>query len=223
MPHRQKNKLWDDIGDTLKGTLGDLNQRSTAIERLNARPYDGVSGKPPEWLPAPLQHEFSVCRDRLLALNSVANVRKWVDARRNLTRSATDTGPVRDSLFFPPEHARDLESLIYIQDIASLDQNKGIEAYLGEGTTRVLRGAAVAESDKSRRSKGGKRRKELQLEASKTLVRGALNAIKGAKSKLPINAQVVNHLAKSGHTISRQYAGTLRKVIAAEDEKAIEP
>jgi hypothetical protein len=125
------------------GALRALNEILSRLAQLNRQPYDGILGLPPKWMPHPLVHEFCTVRDILLRDHSAQEIRKWMRACRNLGR-------------FPFEYAREIEALIYIQQIAGLGKDDGIDAYLGRGSKKVDRAYAEHARSESQIIEGSK-------------------------------------------------------------------
>ena len=48
------------VGDSKAGWLDE------EIKRMEAEKYDGIKGRPPEWMPEPLKKEFIAVRESLL-------------------------------------------------------------------------------------------------------------------------------------------------------------
>lgn len=89
-------------------------------------PYDGVRGEPPKWLPSPLVDEFYAARDNLLPNHSAKQIARWMNACLMLGS-------------YPFEYVREIEALVYIEQLVGLGESDGIDAYLGRGRYRVRR------------------------------------------------------------------------------------
>jgi hypothetical protein len=116
------------------GAKSVIDEAIATLEVRNAHPYDGINGRLPDWMPVPLSHEFNAIRNRLLDSVSMHDLQRWMD----LWRSPTDDG----WMYVPPEYDRDIDSLVYIQTIANLGPEAGVDAYLGNGGMEVVRGMA---------------------------------------------------------------------------------
>jgi hypothetical protein len=150
-----------DREDDLRGQLRASYEFHRWLEELAKVPYDGIVGWPPAWMPSPLVYEFKTIRARLLndartlwefqAWKRILRVRKDMRCLSEATKQRQDlTGNARywRQGFVPPELTRDLEALLYIQDLADLGDIEGLKAYLGEetlGGQLVLRGRAHSE------------------------------------------------------------------------------
>ena len=127
-----------------------IDEAMELVNGLNAAPYDGVRGQTPAWVPKPLEVEFQQRREALLAgpcetcetTHTADEVFRWIANYRNAMRPIAG---FRSVGMWPRAHERDIRDLVYIQDIASLGEAKGIKAYLGKGRYQVIRGRAVAQ------------------------------------------------------------------------------
>jgi hypothetical protein len=131
-----------------------IGQALDADKNRTQQKYDGVVGALPDWVPDPLQEEFKATRDYLLDYFSDdpasphTKVKKLMAARKKEsfpTSLSKESPPIRFPFtpYIPPEVERDLDALIYIQQIISLKKDKGISAYLGKGGVSVFRGIVV--------------------------------------------------------------------------------
>jgi hypothetical protein len=122
------------------GMKSAMDAAIAVLEARNGHPYDGLIGQLPDWIPPPLKHEFNAVRTRLLDLESIDDVQNWMC----LWRSPTASG----WMDVPPEYDRDIDALVYIQNIVSLGPQDGIVAYLGKGGMEVVRGMARIEHNR---------------------------------------------------------------------------
>lgn len=127
----------NDQGEPRAGVKSAINDALATLKARDAHPYDGLNGLLPDWMPAPLRHEFKAVRNRLLDSVPSGDVQNWMD----LWRSQNDNG----WMYVPPEHDRDIDSLVYIQRIVSLGPKAGIDVYLGHGAMEVVRHIARVE------------------------------------------------------------------------------
>jgi hypothetical protein len=112
-----------------------------ALRERNAKPYDGLLGQLPDWVPPPLPHEFVAVRNRLLDSESIDKVQEWM----RLWCSPTSGEWMA---YVPPEYDRDIDSLVYIQRLVNLGPQAGIDAYLGKSGMEVVRGVARVEHNR---------------------------------------------------------------------------
>lgn len=136
-----------------------IGQALDADKKRAKQKYDGVVGTLPDWVPDPLQEEFKATRDYLLDYFSDdpasphTKVKKLMAARKKEsfpTSLSKESPPIRFPFtpYIPPEVKRDLDALIYIQQIVLLEKNKGISSYLGESGNKVYRGIVTKDRQK---------------------------------------------------------------------------
>lgn len=63
----QKHRHDPSLDAFMKHIEATAGRAHAEFERLNALPYDGVHGEPPEWVPEPVRNQFFTARRRLLA------------------------------------------------------------------------------------------------------------------------------------------------------------
>lgn len=116
--------------------------------------YDGILGKPPNWLPNPLIQEFTSTRRVLLDDgHKPEDIRKFMKGRRKELEPVFGWHTV-----YPMEIQDKLDGLNYIQDLVILGNEKGpdesINVYLGRSPAEILRGCAISQ----RNREAGKKR-----------------------------------------------------------------
>ncbi len=117
------------------------------FEELNSRPYDGLAGQPPDWIPEEMSNRFRSARARLLADDSVEEVQKWLLAQRENNEIIASGEDFFWLSSYPPDHRDDLTLLVHVQDMVSLGREKGTAAHLGEHQYEDLRKAHKSERD----------------------------------------------------------------------------
>jgi hypothetical protein len=133
-------------GTDVRASVASGRTRIKWLISISERPFDGIVGELPTWMPSPLEYEFNSLRRQLLQDNR--SLRKLRQQIREIRKGAVASNQDERLLRLPslsPEHQRDLLALIYIQDIASLGEKDGIKAYLGQSSTEVARGVFLSE------------------------------------------------------------------------------
>lgn len=115
------------------------------LAKWDGAPYDGILGLPPKWIPRPLYLEFVHTRNFLLdAGNAPEQILAWIRSYRGTVEATSFR-----SAYWPPEYERDIETLVYVQDLVNLGEVDGIEAYLGVGAYKVLRSRVVSQRNRT--------------------------------------------------------------------------
>ncbi len=152
------------------------------LDSLAQGEYDGIAGWPPSWVPAPLLHDFKLVRARLLTeRNALDLVRGYIAAIRGNRARIDAAGKIQQTMaaqgtepaalfigldYIPAELHRDLETLLYIQDLASLGARAAIRAYLGEAAELVARGLLLCDSNRERAKRPRPRKITVEIEAA---------------------------------------------------------
>jgi len=169
-----------------------LNAALEDLHRLDDAPYDGLMGRPPKWVPGPLEQEFYATRSALMesaALKVALEVspkkmdtkedmlRRWMRARRWMTGDRRMWGRSKKFAWVPdiPEILVDkVDALNYILALVELGVKEGeeaaIEAYLGKGGTEIVRGVVLHRQ----RVAGGKKTGKLKQEKADPDVKNIL-------------------------------------------------
>jgi hypothetical protein len=128
----------------IKNVLEKVWQDQLKEQKWSKYEYDGILGKPPNWLPNPLIHEFANTRFVLLDDGyKPQDILEFMKGRRKEVKPGFGWHKP-----YPMEIQDKLDALNYIQDLVSLGKKKGpeesINAYLGRASTEVLRGCAIS-------------------------------------------------------------------------------
>jgi hypothetical protein len=113
-------------------------------EELNAKPYDGVFGRLPEWMPPILNQEFRSARVRLLDEHSHAQILTWIAECSDPSKVELKNGSFRNHNI-PLDVSDDVQSLDYVKYIYSLGPIQGIQYYLSEKSAAAYKGEIFKE------------------------------------------------------------------------------
>jgi len=129
----QKKKNWDKAKEKAEVLMKQLEGK-----------YNGVIGRPPKWLPNPLQEEFHATRNFLLREYKPKIILQYMESRKKLL----DFQGLGSVSSYPINRESNLDSLLYIQKIIELGKTEGIKAYLGESGQEVVRAIVHVERQK---------------------------------------------------------------------------
>jgi len=127
--------------EILKEIKPGVREAWKTVSNRNKQPYDGVMGSPPKWTPGTLPREFVAARDRLLEQFSHKEILEYMDVRENLPTNRDFTRVA----YYPPEYAKELETLIEIRWLVGLRKVEGLKAYQGRDGYKAVYGLAQSE------------------------------------------------------------------------------
>jgi len=152
--NKKKNNFDEIIPDSeLEELLSKINAR-TLSKFITEKPYDGLRGTLPSWMPNPLKEEFDKVITYLLKDYDAEDIKNFMEQKKLLYFKLTYSR----SGYIPPKIHSELDALIYIQQIYEMGPKEGVDEYNKRGR-QVIHNPDLIKHHSKTGAKGGSNKK----------------------------------------------------------------